>query len=57
VPFNWGDPINTLISGNGVVFPQMVTDPLEPAFGAWFTVTVTVAVAVEQGACPGTVYV
>jgi hypothetical protein len=40
---------------NEGAFEQRVTEALVPAFGAAFTATVTVAVALAQGGTPATV--
>jgi hypothetical protein len=52
-----GEQPSTFTNGKGVALSQMVINPLHPALGTWFTVTVTVAVEVVHGAAPATLYV
>ena len=55
VPPACGDPPNEAFNATLAPVLHTANVPLEPAFGAAFSVTVTVAVAFVQGAVPFTV--
>ena len=57
VPPASGVPPNELINPTEALLLHTVSVPFVPAFGAAFSVTVTVAVEFAQGATPATVYV
>jgi len=57
VPPAAGAPPSELIKATAAPLLHTVNVPFVPAFGAAFSVTVTVAVAFTQGATPVTVYV
>jgi hypothetical protein len=57
VPVASGVPPNRAKRENGAPLLHTVVDPLAPAFGAVTMETETTAVALAQGAVPGTVYV